>query len=120
MPRDDGETWDRRRHVRVRPSADYDIQAAVCEGTVFTTVQIVDLSLGGIGLLLEPPIDSVAMGGSFELKISTPESSPVRARVVVRHQARGVCGAQFETLSEKASLAIGRAVSELLERGHQA
>ncbi len=99
---------------------DYDIVAEVCEGAVFTRCQIVDLSLGGVGLLMEAPIDRYEPGSSFELRLTTPESKPFRALVTVKHQARGVCGAGFESLSDEASSAMRRAVSELLERGNQA
>lgn len=119
-PQKQGQVWERRRHVRVRPAADYDVIAEVCDGAVFTRVQIVDLSLGGVGLLMEAPVDEFEIGQAFELRVNTPEADSVRVRVVVRHQARGVCGAQFQEPDEAASSALERAVSELLERGHQA
>ena len=99
---------------------DYDVSAEVCEGAVFTRAQIVDLSLGGVGLLMEPPVDAFEVGQTLELRLNTPEAEPVRVLIVVRHQARGVCGAQLEQPGAAAAAALQRAVSELLERGHQA
>lgn len=92
----------------------------ICEGAVFTRIQVVDLSLGGVGMLIEPPVDRYELGADVELRVKTPEAEPVRVTVTVRHQARGVCGAEFRTLEEPAMLALRRAVSELLERGNLA
>lgn len=112
--------WDRRRHVRVRPAADYDVRVEVVDGAVFSRVQIVDLSLGGVGMLMEPPVDRCQVNAVLELRIATPEAEPVRASAIVRHRARGVCGAEFQGLSEAALAALHRAVGELLERGNLA
>lgn len=119
-PNKGGKAWDRRRHVRVRPAADYDVVVEVCEGAVFTRCQVVDLSLGGVGLLIEPPVDAYGAGAAFELRVTTPEAESVRVNALVKHCARGVCGAEFVEPKEEASIALRRAVSELLERGHQA
>jgi len=112
--------WDRRRHVRVRPTGDYDVRVEIVEGAVFSRAQVVDLSLGGVGMLIEPPVDGYAVQSALELRISTPEAEPVRVSALVRHNARGVCGAEFQGLSEAALSALRRAVSELLERGNLA
>jgi c-di-GMP-binding flagellar brake protein YcgR len=114
------ENWDRRRHVRVRLAADYDVCVEIVEGAVFSRVQVVDLSLGGVGILIEPPVDAYELGAALELRIGTPEADPVRVSAVVRHRARGVCGAEFQRLGEPAVAALRRAVAELLERGNQA
>jgi hypothetical protein len=112
--------WDRRRHVRVRPAADYDVGVEVVDGAVFSRIQVVDLSLGGVGMLIEPPVDRYQVNAVLELRISTPEAEPVRVSAIVRHRARGVCGAEFQGLSEAATAALHRAVPELLERGNLA
>jgi c-di-GMP-binding flagellar brake protein YcgR len=113
-------SWDRRKHVRVRPAADYDVTVEVVEGAVFSRVQVVDMSLGGLGILAEPPVDAYQLGAQLELRIATPEAEPVRAAAVVRHRARGVCGVEFQHLGEAALAALHRVVGELLERGNQA
>lgn len=78
------------------------------------------MSLGGLGVLMEPPVDGYQLGAALELRIATPVAEPVRVSVVVRHQARGVCGVEFRELEEPARAALQRVVSELLERGNQA
>jgi hypothetical protein len=121
VPTKQESNWeDRRRHVRVRPAGDYDVRVEIVEGAVFSKVQVVDLSLGGVGILIEPPVDGYALHSALELRISTPEAEPVRVSALVRHRARGVCGAEFQGLSEAALAALRRAVSELLERGNLA
>jgi hypothetical protein len=112
--------WDRRKHVRVRPAGDYDVSVEIVDGAVFSRVQVVDLSLGGVGILIEPPVDRYGLNEALELRISTPEAEPVRVSALVRHRARGICGAEFQGLSEKALAALRRAVAELLERGNLA
>jgi hypothetical protein len=112
--------WDRRKHVRVRPARDYDVSVEVVEGAVFSRVEVVDLSLGGLGILIEPTVEAYAIGAALQLRIGTPEAEPVRASAVVRHRARGVCGMEFQRLDEASLAALHRAVGELLERGSQA
>jgi len=112
--------WDRRRHVRVRPAADYDVRVELVDGAVFSRLEVVDLSLGGLGILIDPPIGSFQLGAALDLRVGTPEAEPVRLKAVVRHNARGVCGMEFQNLDEAAVAALRRAVAELLERGNQA
>jgi c-di-GMP-binding flagellar brake protein YcgR len=116
-----GETsWDRRRHVRVRPAADYDILVELVDGAVFSRVEVVDLSLGGLGILSEPPVDAFQVGAALDLRVATPEAEPMRLKALVRHRERGVCGVEFQDLGEAAAAALHRAVAELLERGNHA
>jgi hypothetical protein len=112
--------WDRRRHVRVRPTADYDVRVEVVEGALFLRVQVVDVSLGGLGILLEPLVDAYQLGAAVELRLGMPGAEPLRVKAIVRHRARGVCGMEFQELGEPALAALRRVVAELLERGNQA
>jgi hypothetical protein len=114
------EAWDRRRHVRVRPAVDYDIGFELCEGAVFSRVNVVDLSLGGVGILAEPPMNRYETGAALELRVSPPEAGPFRIEGLVRHTARGVCGVEFQNVSAAAVAILRRTVSELLERGNLA
>ena len=120
VPTKEEVSWDRRRHVRVRPAADYDVRVELIDGAVFSRVEVVDMSLGGLGILIEPPVDSCALGAVLEFRIATPAAEPVRASAVVRHRARGVCGVEFQRLNEEALSALQSVVAELLERGSQA
>lgn len=120
VPTKEEVNWDRRRHVRVRPAVDYDVRVEVVEGAVFSRVEVVDISLGGLGILIEPPVDNYQLGALLELRVATPAAEPVRVAAVVRHRARGVCGVEFQRLSDVALAALESVVSELLERGNQA
>lgn len=106
--------------MRVRPAVDYDVLVEVVEGAVFSRIEVVDLSLGGLGILIEPPVDGYELGAPLELRIGTPVAEPVRVKAVVRHRARGVCGVEFQGVEEPALGVLRRVVSELLERGNQA
>jgi c-di-GMP-binding flagellar brake protein YcgR len=114
------ESWDRRRHVRVRPAVDYDIGVELVEGPLFSRVNVVDLSLGGVGILAEPPMNRYETGAALELRVSPPDAAPFKVEGVVRHTARGVCGVEFQNVSATAVAILRRAVAELLERGHLA
>lgn len=114
------ENWDRRRHVRVRPAVDYDIGVELCEGAVFSRVNVVDLSLGGVGILAEHPMNRFETGATLDLRVSPPEAAPFRIAGVVRHTARGVCGVEFQNVDAAAVAILRRSVAELLERGNLA
>ena len=114
------ENWDRRKHVRVRPAVDYDIGVELCEGAIFSRVNVVDLSLGGVGILAEPPMNRYATGAQLELRVSPPEAAPFRVTGVVRHTARGVCGVEFQNVDAAAVALLRKSVAELLERGNLA
>jgi len=120
VPTKEEANWDRRKHVRVRPAVDYDVRVEVIEGAVFSRVQVVDMSLGGLGILIEPPVDNYQLDAVLELRIATPAVEEVRAAAIVRHRARGVCGVEFQRLSSTALSALESVVVELLERGNQA
>jgi len=78
------------------------------------------MSLGGLGILIEPPVDNYPLGALLKLRIATPVAEPVRVAAVVRHRARGVCGVEFQRLGGVALTALESVVAELLERGNQA
>jgi hypothetical protein len=96
------------------------VTVELVEGAVFSRVEVVDVSQGGLGILLEPQVDAYEIGAPLQLRIGTPEAQPVRASAIVRHRARGVCGMEFQHLDEAAQAALHRVVGELLERGNQA
>lgn len=104
----------------MRLAADYDVRVELVEGAVFSRLEVVDLSLGGLGILAEPPIDTYQVDALLDLRVGTPEAEPVRVKAIVRHFSRGVCGVEFQNLDEAALSALRRAVAELLERGNQA
>src|SRR5512145_2802699 len=45
---------ERRQHVRVRPLAEYEVRADLLAGPISERLQVVDVSVGGLKLLLTP------------------------------------------------------------------
>src|SRR5690606_23732196 len=109
---------DRRRHVRVHPTSDYGVDVSVVEGIVYEPAHVVDVSVGGFGLLLEPPFDRFEVGHRLTLRIALPEAPLMVVAAVVRHTTRatGIWGVEIDRDDETAMRALSHAVSELLER----
>ena len=111
---------ERRRDVRVRPAADYEVKVELEVRGLPTSLQVVDISLGGIGILVSHLLGELAVGDELKLKMSVNGGEPFAVEAVIRHTGPpgfGVCGAQFRDLSDAARTAIRRCVSDLLERG---
>lgn len=114
---------ERRQNVRVRPASDYDITIEFEEGLVRVRLAVVDLAIGGIGVLVDELFLGLPIGGEIKLKIELPAVEPFDTVAVLRHttgQTGGRCGFHFRYLSAEQQTDWGRAVSELLERGHSA
>lgn len=109
---------DRRRHVRVQPTSDYGVDVSVVEGIVYERARVVDISVAGLGLLLEPPFDRFSVGERLTLRIALPEEPAMDVAAVVRHATRstGIWGVEIDRTHETAMRALSHAVSELLER----
>jgi c-di-GMP-binding flagellar brake protein YcgR len=111
---------ERRRDVRVRPAADYEVKVELEVRGLPTPLQVVDISLGGMGMLVSHMLGELAVGDELALKMSVHGGEPFDVKAVIRHTGPpgfGVCGAQFQELSDGARAAIRRCVSDLLERG---
>jgi len=109
---------DRRRHVRVHPTSDYAVDVSVVQGIVFERARVVDISVAGVGLLLEAPFDGFSVGQKLTLRIGLPGEPVMDVAAVVRHltRATGIWGIEIDRSDEAAMRALRRAVSELLER----
>lgn len=110
---------ERRQYVRVRPTADYEIRVEVRTGEIREGMLLVDLSVGGVKLLLSSTIESVPIGGEVELRLQAPRDPPCEIRAALRYRsvALGTCGLQFLEPSEAALRLLRHAVGDLLERG---
>jgi hypothetical protein len=110
---------ERRRHVRVHPTADYDLRVELTLDGITHLLQVVNVGLGGIGLLIEGPVAERKVGDSLRLVIALPSGMRFRADAELQHMSRGkgVCGAKLLGLDEPSATALGRYVSELLVRG---
>lgn len=107
--------------MRVHPAAEFPVEVALVDGIVAERVSVLDVSVAGLGLLLEPPFEGVEVGQQLLIRLSVPEHSPVDVMAFVRHVTRstGVWGVEIDRSSEPAMRALNHAVSELLERAPQ-
>lgn len=109
---------ERRLHVRVRPTADYDVTVSMTtDGIVWFPLQVVDVSAGGLGLLMADELSGRKPGDSLKLRIEFPGGSVANVTAVVRHTARGTCGVAFDSLPFDVQSRVHEAVAQLLERG---
>lgn len=110
---------ERRQHVRVRPTADYEVRVELVDGVIATPLQVVDISVGGLGLLVDGIVSKFGVGRELTLRIASPRAAAVSVKAIVRHVSPivSVCGVELVSLGEDARHAIERTVSELLERG---
>jgi hypothetical protein len=106
----------------VRPAQDYDVTVWFSDdGIVWLSVQVVDLSVGGLGLLVSEDLGHKRAGDRLRLRLALPEQESLEMSGVVRHiGSRGICGVQFHEPTESAMAHVRAAVAELLERGHMA
>ena len=105
--------------MRVRPTAEYEVRANLLAGPISERLEVVDLSIGGVKLLVTAGLDGYSSGAIVRLKFETPRSEPVELDAELRYlsQAYGICGLQFRDPSEEARRAIRMAVADLMERG---
>src|SRR5688572_29121940 len=76
---------ERRQNVRVRPASDYDITIEFEEGLVRVRLAVVDLAIGGIGVLVDELFLGLPIGGEIKLKIELPAVEPFDTVAVLRH-----------------------------------
>ena len=110
---------ERRQHVRVRPTADYEVIAHLLAGPIAERLEVVDLSVGGFKLLATPGLDGYSPGDILRFRLETPRNPAVEVDGELRYLSRayGVCGIQFREPSEQAQRAVRVAVADLMERG---
>ena len=114
---------ERRQNVRVRPAPDYDIVIEFEEGLVTVQLAVVDVAVGGIGVLVDELFSGLSVGGEIRMRVRLPDRNPFETVAVLRHttgHVGGRCGFHFRYLQTEQQTAWGKAVSELLERGHSA
>lgn len=111
---------ERRKNVRVRPSSDYDIKIEYEEGLVKVRLSIIDLAVGGVGVLVDELFSNTPPGTPLRLTVTLPAFDTFETDAVLRHssgRAGGRSGFHFSVLTPEQQKAWSRAVSELLERG---
>jgi|SRR6188768_4593108 len=111
---------ERRKNVRVRPSPDYDIKIEFEQGLVKVRLSIIDLAVGGVGVMVDDLFASTPRGTTLSLTVALPGFAPFVTEATLVHstgQVGGRSGFHFAVLTPEQQRAWSRAVSELLERG---
>ena len=114
---------ERRQNVRVHPAADYDIVVEYVSGLVTVRLQVIDIAIGGMGLLVDELFADAGVGDALPLRITFPGAPKFETSAEIRHSARelgGKCGVALAALSEEQRTLLHHAVAELQERGHSA
>ena len=112
---------ERRQNVRVRPVADYPIRIELGSGIVKTQLFVLDVAVGGVAVEVSESLVSLPIGSELHLGVTLPGTPRFETMATLRHsQGRlgGRCGVHFNNLTQAEQLALSKAVSELLERGH--
>lgn len=90
----------------------------ILDGIVEERVGVVDISVGGLGLLLDTVPQRSLDAEKLRLRVAFSKDNAFEVDATVRHVSPrwGVCGIQVDPSDEKVAHAFQHAVSELLER----
>jgi hypothetical protein len=92
--------------------------AATLEGDTSESLDVADVSVGGIAFLTNEVLRQVSVGARLTLKLSLSHYGEHRVAADVRYvNPSALTGMQFADLTPEATKAIRRYVAELLERG---
>jgi hypothetical protein len=109
---------ERRRHVRVKPTADLPARVALgVESLVRETAEVHDVSVGGLALGSKQ-LASSPPGAKVLLELMLGTYGDHRVDVEIRWTAGDLVGVELVAPKADAAQAISRYVSELLERGN--
>jgi hypothetical protein len=114
---------ERRQNVRVRPAADYDIQVEYVDGLVSVRLAVMDVAIGGMGLVVDELFLGSKPGTLLPLKITFPGFPQFETKGEIRHcsaEPGGKCGIRLGALTAEQTTVLRAAVAELQERGHSA
>jgi len=107
---------ERRRHLRVRPSAAQPVSARIVASNGDAVhVEPVDISTGGISFMMTEEVSRFKSGDAVELAITVPAFGEVRARATVRSVVHLMdltrIGVEFSSLPDDAVKRIGEYVA---------
>ncbi|NRA34360.1 MAG: PilZ domain-containing protein [Polyangiaceae bacterium] len=112
---------ERRKHVRVCPTADMPLVLTCGDGMISQSLQVMDVSLGGLALIVDDALMTRNVGDVMPIHWKTTGGGAVELPAVIRHKAAtegGICGVEFEDLSDSALNVLERYVTEMFERGN--
>src|SRR5436305_489048 len=104
---------ERRRHVRLKPSAEVPARVAlVGDGLMREMVDVVDISVGGMALTAAV-LSGATPGKRMKLFVALGNDEEHAIEVVTRWTAGAVIGVEVVDPSPRAAQAISRYVAEL-------
>ncbi len=108
---------ERRRHIRVRPSAAQPVSARIATGNGDPVhVEPVDISTGGLSFMLTEEVARFKSGDAVELTVTVPAFGELHARATVRSVVHLMdltrIGVEFSSLPEDARRGITQYVAE--------
>jgi hypothetical protein len=110
----------RRKNVRVRPTADYQIVIDYGDGLIKTRLTVLDAAVGGVGLEVDENLLAIEVGADIKLGVVLPGFPRFETVGSLRYTQGKVgarCGIHLNRLTQPQQVALTRTVSELLERG---
>jgi c-di-GMP-binding flagellar brake protein YcgR len=110
---------ERRSHVRVRPVPETPIKVELL-GDIRISVEVFDVSVGGIGMLREGPLADAKIGSDLGFRVTVEGQEAIDVSCNVRHTGSArhpVVGVAFGQLEDDATKRIRAYVADLLERG---
>lgn len=87
------------------------------DGTIHESLEVIDVSLGGLALATEGSLVDAKVGDRFALRLDIGSFGAHRADVIVRWAVEQQTGVEIVDLLPDVAVAIRRYVAELLERG---
>ena len=91
------------------------------DGMISQSLQVMDVSLGGLALIVDDALMTRNVGDVMPIHWKTTGGGAVELPAVIRHKAAtegGICGVEFEDLSDSALNVLERYVTEMFERGN--
>lgn len=108
---------ERRRHVRVKPTADLPARVALASGGLLReALDVVDLSASGFALS-SPLVAGKAVGDTFALQLSLGAGAEHTVKVVVRWSSADGAGVELVDPAPAVAQELQRFIAEHLERG---
>lgn len=111
---------DRRRHVRLKPTAEVPARVALLgDGPMREALDVIDISIGGMALA-SPALAGSQAGARMKLVITLGTLDEQAIEVVTRWASAETVGVEMVDPAPAATQAIGKYVADLLERGSSA
>lgn len=112
---------ERRRHVRLKPTPDLPVYVALAgDGLLRESLDVIDLSVGGLALSSSPALAGTQPGQRLKLHLTLGKSAEHAVEVVARWTSSVGVGVELVDPPAKMAQELTKYIAELLERGASA